>query len=244
MRLLTWNIHKGIGSLDRRYDLERTIQAIRHYEPDIVTLQEVDHEVPRSRADRQTEEIAEALGLAHYVFGPNVTLKQGCYGNATLSRFPVSRWKNIDLTLAGKKARGGLYTEIRVSTGEHRLTVHLVNIHLGLSGMERRWQVRNLLAHEEIARLDRSRRLMIVGDTNDWSGALARGRLRQAGFECVTGIGRRASLTFPSWQPVGALDRVFARGALRCEHHRRARLAVAQQASDHLPLVVDVELDP
>lgn len=244
MRLLTWNIHKGIGSLDRHYDLGRIVSVIQHYDPDIVTLQEVDEDVPRSGRDRQAELLADLLGYPHFCFGPNVSLKRGCYGNATLSRYPVSRWRNIDLTLTGKKARGALYTEFRVVAGGRRLTVHLVNIHLGLSGMERRWQVRRLLEAEELQHLEHASRLLIAGDTNDWSGALSRGRLRQSGFDCVTGVGRRAALTFPSWQPVGALDRFYARGALVCETHRRSRLALASQASDHLPVVVEVDLLP
>ncbi len=244
MRLLTWNIHKGIGSLDRRYDLKRVVAVIEHYDADIVALQEVDEGVPRSASDRQAEWLAEAMGYPYHVFGPNVWLKQGCYGNAVLSRHPLVRWRNIDLTFSGKKPRGALYAEIRASSGEHRLTLHLVNLHLGLSGMERRWQVRRLLASEELVHLERLARVIVAGDTNDWAGALARGRLIQAGFHCVTGTGRRASLTFPSWQPVGALDRVYARGSLACETHRRARLALARQASDHLPVVVDVALVP
>jgi endonuclease/exonuclease/phosphatase family metal-dependent hydrolase len=244
MRLLSWNIHKGIGSLDRRYDLERVASVIRHYDPDVVVLQEVDDGVPRSGSTCQHEALAAVLEYPYVVFGPNVFLKQGCYGNAILSRHPLTRWRNIDLTLVGKKARGALYAEIRALVEDHRLTLHLVNVHLGLSGMERRWQVRNLLDAEELARLDQRSRLVIAGDINDWSGALGRGRLRRAGFRCLSGTGRRASLTFPSWQPVGALDRVFARGAITGEHHQRARLALARQASDHLPVVVDMVLLP
>jgi endonuclease/exonuclease/phosphatase family metal-dependent hydrolase len=244
MRLLTWNIHKGIGSLDRRYALHRITSVLQHYDPDIAVLQEVDQEVPRSGRDRQAEQLAEILGYSHFCFGPNVQLKQGCYGNATLARYPITRWRNIDLTLTGKKARGALYTDVRVQVGDRRLTLHLLNIHLGLSGMERRWQMRRLLEAPELQHLDRSSRILIAGDTNDWSGALSRGRLRQAGFDCVTGTGRRASLTFPSWQPVGALDRVYSRGAVLCEPHRRSRLALASQASDHLPVIVEVDLIP
>ena len=40
LRLMTYNIHKGIGGVDRRYDLQRIIDVIRHYDPDIVFLQE------------------------------------------------------------------------------------------------------------------------------------------------------------------------------------------------------------
>ncbi|GJL82120.1 MAG: endonuclease [marine bacterium B5-7] len=244
MRLLTWNIHKGIGSLDRRYDFKRIIDVIDHYQPDVVTMQEVDQGVPRSRGDDQTQLLASVIGYPYYIFGANVDLKQGRYGNATLSRFPIRHWQNIDLTFTGKKSRGALYTELTVPQHGRRLTVHVVNIHLGLSGMERRWQIRRLLESDDIIHLDSGSRMIVSGDTNDWSGALVRGRLRQMGFRCATGTGARASLTFPSWGPVGALDRVLVRGALAEFHHTRARLSLASSASDHLPVVIDMDVVP
>ena len=51
MRLLTYNIHKGVGS-DRRYRLERIIDVIQEQEPDLICLQEVDRNVQRSRLPR------------------------------------------------------------------------------------------------------------------------------------------------------------------------------------------------
>ena len=106
MRLLTWNIHKGIGGLDRRYAPRRIAAVIRHYDPDVVVLQEVDQGVPRSRLDRQLHLLGDELGYEHRAWGPNVTLKRGVYGNGTLSRFPIARSVNIDLTFPLKKARG------------------------------------------------------------------------------------------------------------------------------------------
>ena len=242
MRLLSWNIHKGIGGVDRRYDLNRILAVIEHYKPDVAILQEVDQGVPRSRHHPQHELVAEILDYPHAVFAPNVWLKKGCYGNATLSRYPFAKSQNIHLGVRGKKPRGALYTEIRAKTEEHVYTLHLVSIHLGLSGMERRLQINRLLDTTELTRLGTTSRVVIAGDTNDWNGALGRGPFKNAGFECVTGRGRRASLTFPAWQPVSPLDRVFVRGPLTSEHHFRGRLKITRQASDHLPVVVDFKI--
>jgi endonuclease/exonuclease/phosphatase family metal-dependent hydrolase len=41
LTILSWNIHKGIGGIDRRYRLERVIEVIRHHDPDVALLQEV-----------------------------------------------------------------------------------------------------------------------------------------------------------------------------------------------------------
>jgi len=244
MRMLTWNIHKGIGGVDRRYALGRITAVVQHYEPDIVLLQEVDDGVPRSRGDRQAQLLADVLGFDHHAFGPNVKLKRGRYGNATLSRFPIAQTKNIDLTFSVKKARGGLYTELQTHVDRHRFTLHVVNIHLGLSGMERRWQVKRLLDSPVLGHLDGHSRIIVGGDTNDWAQLLGRGRLRRDGFSCLTGTGQRATRTFPAWGPLGALDRVFMRGPMTGRHHFGSRLSLARQASDHLPLIVDFDLLP
>jgi endonuclease/exonuclease/phosphatase family metal-dependent hydrolase len=36
MRLLSWNIHKGIGGRDRRYALDRIVACIEAENPDLV----------------------------------------------------------------------------------------------------------------------------------------------------------------------------------------------------------------
>ncbi|MGO9920141.1 MAG: endonuclease/exonuclease/phosphatase family protein, partial [Isosphaeraceae bacterium] len=67
MRLLSYNIHKGIGGRDRRYSLERIVQVVAHENPDLVCLQEVDRHVARSRHDDQPHRLAAALeATAHY----------------------------------------------------------------------------------------------------------------------------------------------------------------------------------
>lgn len=244
MRLLTYNIHKGIGGIDRRYRIERISTVIRHYAPDVVLLQEVDEDVPRSRRHRQFELLAQLLDYRHVAFGPNVRLKQGRYGNATLSHYPIVSSENHDITFPMKKARGALFTELNVPWRGHHLTVHVINLHLGLAGVERRWQVRKLLDISPLDHLDRRSRIVIGGDTNDWGGVLPNGRLSQEGFQCVTGVRRHALRTFPAWGPLGALDRIFLRGPISCRHSMRSRLELARQASDHLPVVVDLELEP
>lgn len=243
MRLVSWNIHRCIGGLDRRYAPGRVVAVLRHYDADVLVLQEVDDSVPRSGNDRQVDLLGDLLDYPYRAYGPNVWLKRGCYGNATLSRFPIVSSRNVDITFPMKKARGALFTELEVPINGHRYTTHIMNVHLGLSGVERRWQVRKLLTTRPLRSLDRGSRIVVAGDTNDWSGALPRGQLRQAGFRCTTGYGANATRTFPAWGPVSALDRVFIRGGVTCMHHFCSRLALAKRASDHLPVIVDLELE-
>ena len=91
LRLLTYNIHKCIGGVDRKYLPERIYETIAHYQPDIVLLQEVDDGVARSKNHCQIDWLGDALDFPHRLFQANVKVQRGSYGNAILSRFPIDR---------------------------------------------------------------------------------------------------------------------------------------------------------
>jgi endonuclease/exonuclease/phosphatase family metal-dependent hydrolase len=134
LRVLSWNIHKGVGGRDRRYNLERTVSVLRHYAADVVLLQEVAQGIPRLGHHNQAELLTEALGY-HFAFSAEHQFKVGGYGNLVLSRFPIAEQRHIDLTIGWRKRRGALQCHIMVPvTAEtHRpLVVH--NLHLGLAG--------------------------------------------------------------------------------------------------------------
>ena len=228
--------------MDRRYAPGRITSVIAHYEPDVVLLQEVDDDCARSGGDRQVDLIADVLTLPHRAYGANVRLTRGRYGNATLSRWPILHGHNVNLTFGPKKARGALITDIDVEENGHHVRLHVVNLHLGLSGVERRWQAHRLLAAVRLEHLTRASRLIVAGDFNDWSGAVPRLLMSNYGLRCVTGRGTAATRTFPAWSPMGALDRVLVRGNVRCTKHYASRLDLARQASDHLPVVVELSL--
>jgi endonuclease/exonuclease/phosphatase family metal-dependent hydrolase len=116
MRLLSWNIHKGIGGRDRRYSLQRIIDCIDHEQPDIVCLQEVDRLVRRSQFDDQPRLLARSLGL-HAVFQSNVPVGSGSYGNLVLSRFPVGSRHRISLKRGLRKSRGAQLVLIEPPAG-------------------------------------------------------------------------------------------------------------------------------
>ena len=89
-KILTYNIHKCIGGVDRRYDPLRVAHVIARYDPDLIMLQEVDQHARRSNTDRQVDLLGDFLGLRHRTYFPNVKLRSGgAYGNAISE--PLSR---------------------------------------------------------------------------------------------------------------------------------------------------------
>ncbi len=241
LRVLTWNVHKCIGGLDRRYDPERVRAVIAHYAPDLVLLQEVDHMAPRSRRDRQVDLLGDLLELRHRTWFPNVRVRGGGeYGNAILSRYPMTESCNIDLTVGPKKRRSVLHARYRVRLGAgdgklHTRTVHVYNMHLGLSGVERKMQLRRFLASHPFVGLDHRTPIVVAGDLNDVWGTLGRKLLTPAGFRCMSPL-----RTFPAYAPVRALDGMYVRGNVTIDHVQAARIELARRASDHLPLIADL----
>ena len=237
-RVVSYNIHKGIGGLDRRYRPERIVETLMRYKPDIVLLQEVDDQVPRSRCDCQVELLADALEMKHHAFQRNVKLKRGHYGNAILSRFPLTDVQSIDLTIPLKKRRRALLAHCKLHFDGHQRSLLIGNVHLGLSGFERKTQLRRLLRSEVVQHTQRRTPTIIAGDYNDVWGELGKRIMLPAGFATVG----KSVRTFPAALPMRGLDRVFYRGDLSADHAFASRSKIARQASDHLPLVVDFQL--
>ncbi|HYH44850.1 MAG TPA: endonuclease/exonuclease/phosphatase family protein [Thermoanaerobaculia bacterium] len=252
IKVITYNIHRAIG-VDRRFRPERVLAVLAHYDADLVLLQEVDEGVPRSREMDLAQELAQAAGYDHYAVGHNVSLRRGRYGNATLSRFPIVRERNVDLTipnqnLAGSWIRRGCqHTSLEIPTadGAAPRRLEVFNLHLGLSAREREKQVGLLVNCSEFREIAPAVPTLVGGDFNDWRSLLQPIFTEVFGFGCATarrnGIG--VTPTYPSFSPQGGLDRLYFRGGLRLAGAHSCRLRVSRVASDHLPVIAEFELE-
>jgi len=240
LRVLSYNIHKCIGGVDRRYEPSRIAEVIRNLEPDVLLLQEVDHNVPRSNHDRQVDVLGELCGMRYRTWFPNVAIRGGGeYGNAILSRYPLIESTNIDVSIRFKKRRSVLHGVIRVRHEDIDRTVHVYNMHLGLARFERRIQLRKFVDSHPFASLHHDTPVVVGGDLNDVYGRLGE-LLRPSGFRGV----ERRPLTFPAWGPMRPLDAIFVRGAIDFVKLARCESDLARRASDHRPLVAEVRLHP
>ncbi len=237
LRVMSWNMHKGVGGLDRRYDLARTIAVIKHYNPDIVLLQEVAQGVRKLRQQDQVEILSQALGH-HASFYPEHQFRIGWYGNLILSRWPISNATHLDLTVGWRKRRGMLQAHVRAQVGNHQRTLAVHNMHLGLAGSERKRQLDRFISSQPLQQLHQSTPTIVGGDLNDLWGSLGPKCLLPAGFERAGTLAN----TFPSTLPLRPLDGLFFRGGLRFTHGAVARSKLARVASDHLPIYADFAL--
>jgi endonuclease/exonuclease/phosphatase family metal-dependent hydrolase len=237
MRLMTYNIHKGVGT-DRRYRLGRVAEAIAAEGADLVCLQEVDRNVRRSNYDDQPALLAEALPFAASAYQLNVPRKEGGYGNLILSRWPIRSTCDVSLQYRRRRKRAALLAVVETPEGP----LHLVNLHLGLTERERRWQAAHLLAHP-LFRQAAALPAVVVGDFNDWRNALSKLFFRPEGFHQATAPASHYR-SFPAYLPLASLDKVFYRGAVTPERAHVVRRHRLRRASDHLPVTFDFHLRP
>src|SRR3546814_3370963 len=113
VRLLTWNLHAGIGP-DGRFDLDRIVTLVRHHDPDIVALQEIDS---RGRGDDSPfDMLAAALG-SHAAEARTITAPDGYYGHALISRWPLPDVAVHDLSVPPPEPRSAIEATVATPYG-------------------------------------------------------------------------------------------------------------------------------
>ncbi len=243
-KVLTINTHQGFAAFNRRFILPELREAVRAVDPDIVFLQEVsgtNAKYSRRLANwplvPQYEFLADTL-WADFAYGRNAVYPDGDHGNALLSRFPISSYHNLDLSVAGTEKRGMLHCILTVPGRD--VPLHMLCVHLGLRERHRREQM--LLMSAYIATLPKHAPLVVAGDFNDWRQQASDLLGREAGLEEVfTKAYGRPAKTFPARFPLLRLDRIYVRNARVC---RPASLANQPWSylSDHAPLAVEILL--
>jgi endonuclease/exonuclease/phosphatase family metal-dependent hydrolase len=160
LRILCYNIHHAEG-VDRKLDVERIASVIRSVEPDLVALQEVDQKVKRTQVVDQPAELAK-LTKMQVVFGANIELQGGHYGNAVLSRFPIARHKNHLLpNIDGSEQRGVIESEIKIPDSE--VSLLLLATHLDFRADERLASAKVI---NELAAKHPEQAALLAGDLN------------------------------------------------------------------------------
>jgi endonuclease/exonuclease/phosphatase family metal-dependent hydrolase len=240
LRFMTFNIQHGKGG-DGRVDLARTGQVIRDAGADVVGLQEVDrHYGTRSGFADQAGWLADYLGM-HVVYGAaqdHAPARRGGdrrqYGNAILSALPIDDSENIHLPRSGRHEQRGLLRA--------RITVDGVS-----------WQVyATHLQHDDPAErliqakaagllLGTPERTVLLGDLNAQPTTPEVRALTNVLVDTWEAAGDGPGHTSASPTPSQRIDYVLHSPDLRISAAMVLTSAPASAASDHLPVVADLE---
>lgn len=231
MRALTYNIH-GCVDLDRKRQPERIIEVLESLDADIMALQEVEGRQSRSRID-QAEHLAAKLGV-NLVEGPLLMEANGGYGNALLTRHPVSSVERRVYKWPGSQTRGLLDVELaHPAIGPLRV----IATHLEVRDHRVRATQFRELKHLVEERPDLP--TILLGDLNEWWNR----RLALRALDRTISF-LHSPATFPARLPLLRLDRIALRHLRSTDPESRAERIdnrLTRMASDHLPLVAEIE---
>lgn len=215
---LTYNIHKGYTSGNRRFMLEGMRHRIAESGADVVFLQEVHGTAIKSESQRKRfsypdephfEYLADQA-WPHYAYGQNAIYRKGDHGNAILSKYPFVSWENIDVSIFPRSSRSILHGVIEIPRTGQRL--HTLCVHLGLLEMERQGQLRALTERID-QHVPHDEPMIIAGDFNDWRRKAEHHLSSDLGLqELFVQLKGRHARTYPVWAPMLPVDRIYYRG--------------------------------
>ena len=240
--LASYNMRKAIG-LDRRRDPGRVLHVLHEIDADVVALQEADKRIG-GRGSTVPHELIDShglykpvhLGVRHKRAFDKVrkhtdrllkvdTRNIGWHGNAILVKEHVGVLDCAALELPTLEPRGAVVAELLV----HEKPIRVIGMHLDLSGLWRRRQMRSIL--EAISKRPHKMPTVLMGDTNEWRTVAG----------CLNDLHPefRLAPTGPSFHarhPVAPLDRIIVHRDLKIESAGVHMSATARTASDHLPI--------
>ncbi len=239
MRVMSWNLHSMQGA-DGRRDPERIARVIEDVRPDVAGLQEVGLAGAPGAPEDPAEYLGGLVGMRG-AFGPTMSDRLGsAYGNAVLSRHPILAVRNYDLSVPGREPRGCVRADVELEGAR----VHFFAAHLGLHWRERRRQAAQLLSADILRDAALAYPLVLVGDFNSLSNRSAVPRWLRRQLVDAAISARNEAPTVPSRFPLLRLDHCYVGAALRVVSVDVLRTAAVRRASDHLPVVVELEVRP
>jgi len=248
VRMITFNTHHGVAD-DGRHDLPRLATVLAAADADLICLQEVDRYFGgRSEDVDQALLLSRALDM-QLAWGPAIDeprREKGLrrqYGNALLSRLPILVSDVHPLPGSGEP-RSALRTMVELDGG----TLWVTTTHLSTSTTEERAVQAAQLAGLHTGPMAAG---VLVGDfnappdapeldalrerfTDAWE--LARDREDQAGWRFWH---HRHGETHPARRPHRRIDHVWVSSGVSVAG---AHVVDGAGASDHLPVVVDLEV--
>ena len=228
IKVASYNIRKAIG-LDRKRSPERTLEVLRELDADVIALQEADRRfggraaaIPLGMLEEYSPYKAVALDMR-----PDSI---GWHGNAILVKKEVVVDHCEPVYLPTLEPRGAVLAELSING----TAVRVVGMHLDLSGLWRRRQVKALLNH--LAATGRPMPTIMMGDLNEWTN---RGCLKDFGVDHRV---LRTGRSFHSRRPVGELDRIILSTDIEVGEYGVHHSLTAARASDHLPIWAEIML--
>ena len=227
----TYNIQIGRG-LDRKYDLSRTVDAIRLLNAETVILNEVDVKTDRSDKVDQAAFLAEKLKM-NYVFGEASKRPGGIYGNAVLSIHKLEKLDVIDLPATARESRSALVVKVHAPIPYYVIATHFA------------WEQKPEIEAQRIKCIDliadyidakKYSPVIFGGDLNSHHDSAVIRRMQERKFKVLNDVNGKM-FSYSSGNPDRLLDylTIYPANSAGGKNIR----TVNTQSSDHLPVAAD-----
>ena len=232
LMILSYNIHHGRG-MDGVVDLARLANVIKSVSPDLVALQEVDRNKPRTgRVDQAVElmRLTEMKG----VYSVSIdTENDGLFGNLILSRFPIVKSKSYPLP---GEPRSLLSALIQLP-GDIDQQLIFYSTHLDTGQQPRRRSINNI---RKIVNSFPGRNAVLAGDLNATPGSLTMKRLLEFWVDATAGQ-ELVTINSQNGQNLKQIDYILYRPEQRW-HVLETKVMDEPVASDHFPLMARLRI--
>jgi len=235
IKVMTFNIHHGKG-MDKRIDLARVAEVIDQSDADLIGLNEVDsYFSKRSFFENQAEWLANELKMDH-AFSPSVSKKsKGMaearqFGNALLSRYPITGMKTHLFKLPGMEGRSMLEASIEADG----LPLQVGVAHLSLNPLLHHRQTSFIVQYFH----NNPDPVILMGDWNMKPGSKGWRNLTETFQDAWHETGNGPGYTYSSLRPRMRLDYIFTTRNL--EIVKAEVFTKIPVASDHLPLLATI----
>jgi endonuclease/exonuclease/phosphatase family metal-dependent hydrolase len=234
---MTYNVHAFVGS-DSVYDPERVARVIESCGANVVALQEVDFGRGPTAEPSVLDWLAKRLRMrAHFTFTRDG--KRGHFGNAVLTPFELELVAEGMLPRRRDEARAVQWLKV---VAPH-FQLQLMNTHLSVKLRERRAQVEALLGAEWLVRAASEQALVICGDFNSSPFSPVYRKLSRHLTDVQCGSTRRLA-TWPARLPFWRIDHMFVSRGVEVQDARVVDDPLSRAASDHLPIIADLQTSP
>lgn len=240
LKVVSYNTQSGFAAGRKVHDFSAQADEIAKYSPDVVALQEVAIRHPMGKPVDYPAETAKILKM-QYVFSEALSLgKNGRYGVAVLSKFPLETVARLKLPVPEK-----IEPHIALIVKVHApVPFHVVSTHLSYQGEfdgddnGRIEQIRSILAYVADHRLFP---ILLAGDLNSSPRSGAVQALREK-FDVFndSGSGRPTAETGKyGWMQIDYISG-SPHGTFKC---RSFKVGDDCTASDHYAVIAELDLD-
>ena len=239
IKLMSYNTQHCLNYVTQEIDYDIMVDTIKKCEADIIGLQEIRDEGPDPEYQAQAKILAEKLGYYYYFaeaiyFDSDDPDGEGPYGNALVSRYPITSAETIIIPDPEPKGYDGYYETrcVLKATIDVGSGLNLLVCHFGLNPDEHENAVKTVVANLP------KERCVLMGDFNMQPDNPILRPIQERLFDTAQ-LFSSPKLSFPSDNPTIKIDYIFVSEDLRvcCAD------IPAIVSSDHRPHTATIEFE-